>query len=240
MDTHATQAHNFHEPKATDETLRRISSLRPARGPDATVVSLRNRLALHWLSLKVVAAGCVLENGSILETGLPYFGVPACLFISRRLVLGFLARPSSRGSRDVYRLFTRAGVTQLTAFSLYNLRGPSSVLEVSRFWTRGFDWALSSLWKLGPGFRFDLLGLVLVLLFLSRLALGIASLPLALPESGICSSDAASWPRVQRLIWVLVAQTPIALWSFFIGTVLLFVVSSLPRSILNSSKMHPS
>jgi len=162
----------------------------------------------------------------------PVFLVSEFLLIFASLAGLFLAfwpvrRPITRISYLVC-LPALAGITLFSTFSLYNLRGPSSVLEASSLSTRSLDWLLSTLWKFGPGFRLDLLGLVLVLLFSSRLALGIASVPLALPESSIhFPGDSASWSRVQRFVWVLIAQTPIALWSFFVWSLLLLVVSRL-------------
>src|SRR5260370_28532065 len=56
------------------------------------------------------------------------------------------------------------------------------------------QWALSIPWKSMPGLHFALLGLLLIGLFLSRLALGITSLPLSLPGPVVFDGEeGASW-----------------------------------------------
>jgi len=64
------------------------------------------------------------------------------------------------------------------------------------------------LWNLPQAFQFSLIGLLLIAIFTSRLAFGIASLPLALPEGpGLQSENCGSWRRLQILLWFLVAFT---------------------------------
>lgn len=75
---------------------------------------------------------------------------------------------------------------------------------------------LEVLSKLGPGFHYAVAGLVLVAVFTTRLALGFASLPLALPKSSVSMSDnLTSWNRVQSFLWVLLALLPLILWFWF-------------------------
>lgn len=63
------------------------------------------------------------------------------------------------------------------------------------------SWAV---WQLGPGLHISLLGLLLVSLFLSRMAFGLTSLPVSLPEPGIQDADRADvWAR----IWLFILLT---------------------------------
>jgi membrane protease YdiL (CAAX protease family) len=67
------------------------------------------------------------------------------------------------------------------------------------------SWAMSLPWKLLPGFHFCLLGLLLIAIYTSRVAFGIAALPLSLPVTAASAAvDSTSWQRIQLLIWVLV------------------------------------
>jgi membrane protease YdiL (CAAX protease family) len=79
------------------------------------------------------------------------------------------------------------------------------------------------LWNLPQAFQFSLIGLLLIAIFTSRLAFGIATLPLALPERhGLQSEDFGSWRRLQMLLWFLVSFT------FFTSTLLSFVTIGIP------------
>jgi len=117
------------------------------------------------------------------------------------------------------------------------LSGPSSsVLEsAGRILTHRIHWAQTTLWKL-QGFQFSLIGLLLIAIFTSRLALGIATLPLALPgRPALESEDPESWRRLRVLIWFLVSLVflPGALLSFLtIGVPLIF--TSRPPSFVQS------
>lgn len=56
--------------------------------------------------------------------------------------------------------------------------------------------------------RFSLVGLLLIAIFTSRLAFGIATLPLALPgRHGLDAEAPGSWRRLQILVWFLVSLT---------------------------------
>ena len=60
-------------------------------------------------------------------------------------------------------------------------------------------------WRLGPGFHYCLLGIVLIAIFTWRLAFGNSSLPLNLAQTNhSAGEDAEQWPRLNFLIWVLV------------------------------------
>jgi membrane protease YdiL (CAAX protease family) len=55
------------------------------------------------------------------------------------------------------------------------------------------------------GFHFCVIGVLLVAFYTSRLAFGIAALPLSLPVNTVPTAlDSESWKRLQYLIWVLV------------------------------------
>lgn len=67
-------------------------------------------------------------------------------------------------------------------------------------------WVAQTLWSMGPALHMIVLGSVLVLIFTSRLAMGITSLPLSLSTA----DDAAlqygnGWKRIQVVIWLAVA-----------------------------------
>jgi membrane protease YdiL (CAAX protease family) len=112
-------------------------------------------------------------------------------------------RPTSRILCTVC-LPATGGFGLMLARFLYLTTPYSSVLETTGKMAHATNW-VASLWKLPAGFNVCLLGLLLILIFTSRLSLGIASLPLALPGSSILrSADDESWRRVQVLIWVLV------------------------------------
>ena len=79
-------------------------------------------------------------------------------------------------------------------------------------------------WKLPQALQFSLLGLLLIAIFISRLAFGIATLPLALPgRQGLRSEeDPGSWRRLQMLLWFLVS------FAFFSSTLLDFLTIGIP------------
>ena len=111
-----------------------------------------------------------------------------------RRILYWVCLPAVVGLSLTYGLF------------LYYALGPSSANGTGKYTVHTIGWALSALWKLGPGFHSALLGLILVALFGCRLATGRSSLPLALPESSVqLLENPASWRRVQILVWILVA-----------------------------------
>lgn len=109
--------------------------------------------------------------------------------------------------RILLRVFAPAviGASFFPAQVLWRGQPPSSVLQSTSHLAesiRSFDW---SRWVSLPGVFFCLAGLLLIAIYSSRLAFGIARLPLSF--SGDLSSrpaDSASWLRLQWLIWVLV------------------------------------
>jgi membrane protease YdiL (CAAX protease family) len=68
------------------------------------------------------------------------------------------------------------------------------------------QWAQSMLGALPQGVQFSLTGLLLIAIFTSRLAFGIATLPLTLPgRHALQAENSESWRRLQLLIWFLVS-----------------------------------
>jgi len=140
------------------------------------------------------------------------------------------------GSRPVQRILywvclpAIVGLDLICALFLYLVTGSPSVLGAGSIIVHRFGWALSVLWKLGPGFRLTLIGLTLVAFFTSRLASGLAALPLTLPESSVSpSDDDVSWRRVEVVVWIL----PVLALPLFIVTGLsiagfLYVLLKLP------------
>jgi membrane protease YdiL (CAAX protease family) len=62
-------------------------------------------------------------------------------------------------------------------------------------------WAMAAVWQLGPGLHLSLLGLLLISIFLSRMAFGLTSLPVSLPEPRLQNSDdPEQWARILLLI----------------------------------------
>jgi membrane protease YdiL (CAAX protease family) len=100
--------------------------------------------------------------------------------------------------------------------------------EVGSSWSNRID---SVLLKLEPGFHYALLGFVLVSAFTLRVALGSASLPLALPKSSVSASDDfVSWRRVEIFVWLLLALLPTIHRFFpFMNFIYYFVDAHIPN-----------
>jgi hypothetical protein len=65
-----------------------------------------------------------------------------------------------------------------------------SILEsTSTIIANRFRWVAANLWKLPEGFQFTLLGLVLIGIFVSRMAFGIATLPVAIPNAHVSEEN---------------------------------------------------
>lgn len=111
-----------------------------------------------------------------------------------RRILGLLCLPAMVGlglmfSRPIY----------LTAPSSSFLEGAGSLVAHKISWARSLPWSLL------PGFHFCVIGLVLIAIYASRLAFGIAALPLSLPGNATSNApDPVAWKCVQYLIWALV------------------------------------
>lgn len=155
------------------------------------------------------------------------------------------------GSHPVRRILafiflpTMAGLTFIFGWFAYVSRPSSSVLEsASSVVTHRIHWAQTILWKLPQGFQFSLAGLLLIAIFTSRLAFGIATLPLALPGGHpLHAEDPGSRRRLQLVIWFLVslAFLPGALLSLLTIGVPLSVTSRLPSYVQSDwfSRLSP-
>lgn len=130
---------------------------------------------------------------------------------------------------------TMAGLALMFGRFAY-LSGPSSsVLEsTSSAVAHRIHSVQAMLGKLPQGFQFSLTGLLFIAIFTSRLAFGIATLPLALPRRHVLKAeDLGSWRRLQLLIWFLVslAFLPAALLSLLTIGVPLSVTSRPPSFV---------
>ena len=111
-----------------------------------------------------------------------------------RRILGLICFPAIAG---MCLMFGR--ILYLTGPSSSILQGPRSLVASK------INWAWSLPWKFLTGFHFCLIGLLLIAIYTSRLAFGIAALPLSLPgDAASTAPDLESWKRIQFLIWVLV------------------------------------
>lgn len=131
-----------------------------------------------------------------------------------------------------------ARLAYLTLPSPSVLEGTGAVLAQRIHWVQEMSWELS-------GFRFALLGLLLIAIFISRLAFGIATLPLALPgRHALESEDPGSWRRVQILLWFLVGLVflPLALVTFLTIGVPFVLASRLPSFVQSDwfQRLFPS
>jgi hypothetical protein len=141
--------------------------------------------------------------------------------------------PGSRPLRRILGLIclpAMAGLGLMFSRLLYLTAPSSSVLEgVGSLMAQRIRWAWSLPWKLLTGFHFCLIGLLLVALYASRLAFGIAALPLSLPGNTVTTpEDSGAWRRVQLLIWVLVGPL------YLVSSLLALFTIGLPM-ILSSS-----
>jgi membrane protease YdiL (CAAX protease family) len=101
-------------------------------------------------------------------------------------------------------------------------RATSSVLQTTGHAASGGGWLHGMLWSLTPGIHFCLAGLLLIAIYTSRLAFGIAQLPLSLPGTpSFEAGDAEVWRRLQILIWVLVGPLFLLYNSFTFVTLVL-------------------
>lgn len=102
----------------------------------------------------------------------------------------------------------------------------TSVLQSTHHVTQSvkpLDWTP---WVSLPGFFFCFAGLLLIAIYTSRLAFGIAPLPLSLPDSHSReATDPVAWLRLQWVVWVLVGPlilVSVVLGFFTIGLPLIF------------------
>ena len=111
---------------------------------------------------------------------------------------------------------------------LYLSTTPLSVLEsAASVFGQELRVAKATLLKLPAGFQVTLLGLVLIGIFTSRLALGIATLPVTLPTSGLSQEDSEAWRHLELLLFVLVGPL------FLVGVLLSLVGIGIPLIIFS-------
>jgi len=110
---------------------------------------------------------------------------------------------------------------------LYLSATRTSILEsTSSVIGNRFRWVEANLWKLPEGFQLTLLGLVLIGIFISRMAFGIASLPIAIPHAHGSQENLEARRKLQFLIFLLVGPL------FLVGLLLSFVSIGIPLMIL--------
>jgi membrane protease YdiL (CAAX protease family) len=64
-------------------------------------------------------------------------------------------------------------------------------------------WVIKALWSIGPALHMSILGILLVLIFLSRLSFGIAVLPLSLVNGKEAEpNEEGEWKRIKIFIWI--------------------------------------
>lgn len=97
------------------------------------------------------------------------------------------------------------GIVLICGRFLYIVTRPTSVLESGSNTVRdAHSWA-AMLWRLGPGLHFCLLGILLIAIFTSRMAFGIAKLPISFSKRNVpISENSERWRRLRILIWVFV------------------------------------
>jgi membrane protease YdiL (CAAX protease family) len=67
-------------------------------------------------------------------------------------------------------------------------------------------WAFSTVWSLGPAVHMSILGFVLVLIFFSRLAIGVSRLPVLVRHIvDLPSNDEKAWKRILVFVWISIA-----------------------------------
>src|SRR6266851_511215 len=134
------------------------------------------------------------------------FGGAAGLFICFwpgtrpvRRILGFVCLPALSGIVALCIRFLY--LTQHSGFPYMSVLQQGSRKEA---------WVFSRIWSLGPAVHMSAVGIVLVIIFLSRLAMGVASLPLSLaqPEQGPSPQD-ETWKRICIFIWIAIAAVSI-------------------------------
>jgi membrane protease YdiL (CAAX protease family) len=94
-------------------------------------------------------------------------------------------------------------LAEICARFLYLVWQPFSPLLDNAFSAKqhNLSWAISALWQLGPGFHFSLAGFLLISVFLSRMALGLSVLPVALAARSAPSEDEShQWSRLWLII----------------------------------------
>jgi membrane protease YdiL (CAAX protease family) len=195
----------------------------PDSGPD-----------LHWL------LGDSLEDPLVkIQQAWLLFSVQARLPIFFAGIAGLFICfwPGKRPVRRILLFVCLPALTGLVALCgryLYLARGLSfpytSVLQQG---PHNQAWGFGTVWALGPAVHMSVLGIVLVLLFLSRLAMGIASLPLTVAGLEQAATDPdGRWKWIKAFIFIGLVGLPL------IGIVADTVVRSLYGLLLRFVNFH--
>jgi membrane protease YdiL (CAAX protease family) len=143
------------------------------------------------------------------------------------------------GPRPLRRILCFVLAPAIAGLGLFVYQSPnlgkaaSSVLETTSHAAHGGGWLQGVLWNLPAGVHFCLAGLFLIGIYTSRLAFGIAHLPLSLPGTPHgTSGDVDSWRRLQFLIWVLVGPL------FLLHDLFALIALGLPVILLSQSPYY--
>jgi hypothetical protein len=126
-----------------------------------------------WLSFSIAARFPIVLAGAA--------GLFICFWPGSRPVrriLGFVCLPAIVGIASICVRF-------LSLMNESSFRS-ASVLKTG---THNEAWIISTLWNIGPALHLSVLGILLILFFLSRLGLGIAVLPLSLEKHKVADPD---------------------------------------------------
>ncbi len=98
-------------------------------------------------------------------------------------------------------------------------------------------WVFRIIWSMGPALHVIVIGLVMMLIFVSRMAMGIATLPLSVNTSDEVAADDQAWPRRLRVfIWGAIAGLPLVVNYILVGaSLLLFGFASQSPSTLQTN-----
>jgi membrane protease YdiL (CAAX protease family) len=144
--------------------------------------------------------------------------------------LGFW--PGSQPARRMLRwvmLPASISLCAICGFWLYLTMAPASVLDAHRVLRRSPKELLTSLWTIGPGLHFFLLGMLLLAVFATRLIAKKTSLPLTLCEGSASCAESESWRRIQTLIWAMLGPQALAISA--VSMTAYFVLRRFPDSV---------
>lgn len=194
----------------------------------AGVVCLIAAHGLRWQPVGLPSArqsagdfGLWLQYGAVIFIYLIIFSGVAGYFVCfwpgkdpLRRVIRWVCAPALLG---LGLMFFR--ILYLNATRMSILESTSSVIG------NRFRWIEANLWKLPEGFQFTLIGLVLIGIFISRMAFGVATLPIAIPNAHVSHENLEAWRRLQFLIFLLVGPL------FLVDLLLSFVSIGIPLII---------
>lgn len=101
-----------------------------------------------------------------------------------------------------------------------------SVLYASHNFVSSAKWTISHFWKMGPGFHFSLLGVVLVSFFALRIAKGVSTLPLRIHAADQDEiSETEQWKSCKKLIWVFQGASILFVLPYSLSAFLIFLLT---------------